>query len=222
MDTNRLLVWSKIILYLTLSISVFIVAAAFVDVAQRANETLVQTDVTLKHLDATVTDTRRVVLSIGGTAAEMRGAAQEQRKQALETTKQVTLLVGDLRTTAGRINNETLPALNRAIADSSAQIGKVTEEAAGLIHDTNEQMQPLLKSTQVVVENVAQSSEKLNKSMDDISSTLKHVDATAGNVEAMSKDTAEAVHRLTRPARSTWEVMKGIGKWFLAAFTAFK
>ena len=170
------------------------------------------------ELDATL---QRVSVA----ADQFAEASKEQRVQALETTKQVTQfaseltqLAQDARSVVRRVEDETIPALNFAIRNQDSKLAAVMEESARLIYDTNKRLEPI----EPLMKDAAESLAKVNATMDSVQASAKHTEGTLENVEAMSKDTAEAVHRLTRPARSSWEVLKAFGKWFLQAFTAFK
>lgn len=165
----------------------------------------------MHELDATL---QRVSV----TADTMAGAAKEQRRQALVTTLEVTALVKDARETLYRVNNETIPALNSAIADSSKNLGRVTEEAAALIHDTNERLEPLLANTTQVAANSAKATEQLTAAMVDVQSGMKHLDGTLANVEK----TSASVEKALRPGKLAWRGVNWVWDKIVSLLTAAK
>ena len=69
---------------------------------------------------------------------------------------------------------------------------------------------------------IKESLDNLRQSAENIKEITANGAGMASDGKKMTADTAEMVHRYTRPAKSTWGAIKGIGKWFLQAFTAFK
>ena len=217
---------AKIVVLLSLALFVVMVGLSIVDV-------LHQTEATLKTTQETVTETRKrvvdlsqnasgVLIQLGLAADQWAQASQEQRVQAQATTKQVELFVRDGREMLYRINNETIPAINRAIEEGSKNLGAVTNEAAWLIRDTNARLDPLLESTTVVVNNAAESSAKLNAAMTDVQSALKHTDETMANVALTSEHVEVAVKQATKPARFMVSLAKTVWDQILKIYTAFK
>jgi len=188
--------------------------------------------------DALVVDTRRVVLSVGGTAAEIRKTAIEQRKLAAESHKKgiesierANRLIANLDQ---RINAELLPAATRALGEASSTLAKAgtsIESVSSDVHTAVADLQPTLQNLAVASEGAARvmNDPALTQTIDEMhaasvstAQTAKNVEGMTSDGKAMTADAREAVHRLTRPARSTWNAIRTALDWLWKGITAAK
>jgi hypothetical protein len=179
-----------------------------------------------QELRPLLTDTRRVVLSIGGTAAELRKATGEwkdaskaQAKSATESLQktkesldklivlesQLTQLVEN---TDQAINGALVPAITRSVLNTSADIGKVSAASAKAIQQTAADVKPLVENATLAVQDMRKvlGDPNVPLALTNIAETSKHLETIsrdgitiADNGVQVSTDLKDAVHRATRP-----------------------
>jgi len=173
-----------------------------------------------------LTDTRRVVLSLGGTAKELREAAGEwksaSRVQADSSTAilrkteglidhlddAAEQLTGFVRHADEKINSEMAPAITKAVTDTSAQVAIVATASAKAIQQTAAELKPVaeqavevLTATAKVVSdpNIPIAAESIAKSGQHLEEIGQKGIKMAEDGSAVTADLREAVHRATRP-----------------------
>jgi len=190
------------------------------------------------RVDALVVDTRRVVLSVGGTAAEIRKTAIEQRelaakshKKGIESIERANRFIANLDQ---RINQELLPAATNVLAEAGSALSKTgtsIESTTSDLHAALADIQPTLKNLAAASEGAARvmNDPALTQTIDEMhaasvstAQTAKNVEGMTADGKAMTQDAREAVHRLTRPARSTWNFIKTALDWLWKGITAAK
>ncbi len=135
-----------------LSLSIFLLeAAALMRTARTGSQELTASTLALESkATATLTDARRVILSIGGTAAEVRKtsittrqAALEQRRLLREATAEAVKTLQDTDAGAAaltafidgtntRVNSELLPRATEAVKTLNSAGRRLTENLEGL------------------------------------------------------------------------------------------
>lgn len=206
---------AKVIVLLTLAVVIGAIGWATVNaldsITAAAGEHRELATDSREALSGLMAETDATLQRISVAADQFAEASKEQRKQALVTTQEVTSLVKDLRSVAYRVENETIPAVNDAIKNQDKQLTLVMQESARLIYDTNAQLVPLLAETTKMAEQGTEASIKLNATLDDVQSAMKHVDATAANVEKTSGHIEQKIKQMTKPA--SWA--KAVGLFIL-------
>lgn len=194
-----------------LSLSVFLLtAAALLSQARTDAHALAG------KTEAAIVDFRRVVLSIGGTAAEIRKtsittreAALEQRRLLRETTVRAaaTLLDADatvrslnetIQATNENLNGNALPQVTQTIRDFDYKFNLLADDAHAQLGKLG-QVQDNLIATSAGLATVVENP--------DIPKTLANVQASTADL----KDTADYYRKkLTTPASFTWHLLKGM------------
>lgn len=164
-----------------------------------------------QRTDATITDARRVLLSVGGTAAELRKTAKEQRELFAQTTKLTNARLsqlGDVLTHFDEnVNQGLLPAATKAIKNQDERLDKISDEVLSAtkqltedLHNTTMELKPTLQNLAVASEGAAKimGNPSINEGID---ATAK----TAENVEQMSAEALKALKRAVKPANLAYK-----------------
>jgi hypothetical protein len=164
-------------------------------------------------IDRNVTDTLNLTRQAAGSAAEASAqanlAAQEQRTYWQKTSLETYKTMASLRLTIVRADKN----INDVLAPQLVTTLKATD---ALARQASVNLQTAMNGLQPSLDNLARASSAAADTMADphIRESLAHVDAAsaqleassvqlagvATNLDAASKDAAEAVHRATRPA----------------------
>lgn len=173
-----------------------------------------------------LTDTRRVVLSIGGVSADLRKATEEWKKasvvqakattESLQKTKeslhklivlesQLTQLVEN---TDQAVNGALIPAITRSVLNTSNDIGKVSDASAKAIQQTAADVKPLAENATLALQDLRKvlADPNIPVALQAIAESSKHLETIsrdgitiADNGVQVSTDLKDAVHRATRP-----------------------
>ena len=167
---------------------------------------LAQAETTLNGIgertEATLRTANRVLLSVGGSAAEMRKTAQEQRILLQQTTKLTNERLGQfgavLTKLDARVNDELLPMVTAAVkANGEASVTLLHESTFALraiqgdVHDATVQLTATAAASQATID-------QANVILSDpsIPATLKNVEGTTKNIEGITLN----VQKATKPA----------------------
>ena len=188
---------------------------------------LAQAETTLNGIgertEATLRTANRVLLSVGGSAAEMRKTAQEQRKLLQQTTQltndRLAQFGAVLTKLDARVNDELLPMVTAAVkANGEASVTLLNETTFALrmvqadVHDATVQLTATAAASQATIEQV-------NVLLGDpsIPATLKNVEGTTNNIEGITKN----VQAATKPAKIWMRAMAWIYEKVTAGLTAW-
>jgi hypothetical protein len=210
------------------AITVFLVMCVVVfGILYRASVLVV--DLT-RDVDSITANANTLLVTANATLAEAKSAstqaalaAAEQRaywnKTSLETYKTMAALRLTIVRTDQSVNDVLVPRVSASLDASTALERTATESVA----DTTARLDATIDALRPAIANLVQTSagasaamEAAGKDLSDpaIHETLAHVDGTAGNVDAASRDIAAFVHRETTPARGTWNVIKSFLREF--------
>lgn len=201
-----------------LSLSVFLLSAAdLMEQARTDGHALAEKGISVgDRAEAAIVDFRRVVLSVGGTAAEIRKTSITTREAALEQRallrEAMARAVGTLRdadetvrslnetvqATNANMNGKILPQISQMAADASSKFNLLADDA-------HEQIGKLGK----VQDNLALATAGIARTANDpnIAKTFANVEGATSDV----KQTADYYHRkLTAPGNFTWNIFKAV------------
>lgn len=176
--------------------------------------------------DALLTDTRRVVLVVGGAATELEkssrewaATSKEQRdywqglqKQVSETLANTNKTVADLDLMVNQTNgslNRDLALMADSIAAGQASFQEFQATAMATTKAVNQSAAILAgPEMQTTLKNIASASQQLAEASAQINQAAAHSNQALGHVDAATADVQAKVHQMTRPV--AWYKTVGI------------
>lgn len=153
-----------------------------------------------ERAEATIRTANRVLLSVGGTAAEMRDTAKKQKVLLEQTTRLTNERLDQFGTVLtkldARVNDELLPMLTRAVKKNSEasetllyetvfamrQVSMDVHEATYELNTTAQETQEVIKQANKVLSDPA-----ITSSIKNVDGATLHLKGTMANVENMTK-----------------------------------
>jgi hypothetical protein len=143
-----------------------------------------------RRLDSTLTDTRRVMLSLGGVTTDLRAIAESYKKQADAQAQALTDTTKALNKTTLALNTDLVALggvighLDTQIEDNGKGLAIVQLEATQTLWDIQDAVskaQPMFEQATITLDNTA----RLTGSPE-LQDTLAHLNATAAHTEAIT------------------------------------
>jgi ABC-type transporter Mla subunit MlaD len=177
-------------------------------------------DANSQKLDATLTDTRRVILAAGGAVANIEKDSRSWKEQqdriakstqsAMNTLNASLLALNGLESMATSVLDSQQKSLTQLESTASKSIETATQSVASL-------QPPAIASLQ----NLAASAASLNQAITETAPTIQD---TAANLDATTKDVREVTaaykQKLLHPIHSFWQDLKTASEWLVTGLEA--
>lgn len=134
----------------------------------------------IHQINATVTDADRVVLSVGGTAAQLRKASEDESKQIASISTQANTDLRELHKVLASLNttvtsvNTVVTSTNEAVAQNSQALKTQLEQIGAILNQTNSAMTGVATVT----------------NDPNLTKIMAHTEKTLANAETMTNDAA--------------------------------
>ena len=164
-------------------------------------------------LDQTTRAEQTVFDATAAFSAQLEKQSADWQKSQIQFYKTITDMKEIIVDTNDSLNHKLVPRLSDALDASTA----LEISAARNLTDTTIKIDDTIDALRLMIDNGIRATAAAATAMADpaIHESLDHLDAGAGNLEGMSADgkkmTADAasyVHRMTTPARGTWNTVK--------------
>lgn len=177
------------------------------DAHQKLAGAAIKLNVISAQLQSVLQSVQAVELNTTRTEAELAGLANQTRHLSMQTAKAEL----DLVARAGIVLDSANVAVIK-LGDAAQSLGTVGPTVSDAIkqlqvdtHATLENSQVLLAAATTDLDDPA-----IHEIMLNLQATSKESMETAENVDATTRDIKAYVHRMTTPARGTWNFIKGL------------
>ena len=181
--------------------------------------------------ESTATDQHlnRVLIVAGATLTNIEKASRSTTAREDAELKQLNAVMGGLQITVAKVN-VTVDSLNALVVHSDTRMGTLADNANTAIKDLHPVLLNLnaaVGSTKTTLDSLNQTVIAANKLVSDptIPKTLTNIQASTASIASSTQqldtslrvDVLPYVHRLTKPAKAVWAVLKEVGRDLSAA-----
>ena len=184
---------------------------------QIADDSVTNTSAALEELSANMETVSGTVLSINDRVEEVKSAAQEITEQALSGTETAIKIKNEANEVKDRVNQKKITASNQVSQLSEVLTRSVQDsEKVGQINELTNVILDIAKHTNLLALNASIEAARAGEAgkgfsvvATEISSLAENSRKTAANIQDISAEVTEAVHRLADNAQSTLDFING-------------